>query len=169
MPKKILPCCHEDIVKLVCSQYSTTIQYDYMGKYNLHEPHYTVLLYSMITLLCDFYCLIYRKLDQCYPHIPTKHDFVKSMNSAREGNSNYLYVLDRFNFDQKRLRIGGVLLPDLVEFYQWIHTHLSHIVTFEKAKSINIGKVIDLSTRRYSQEECSHLKSLFERVKGKKN
>lgn len=106
-----------------------------------------------------------RKLEQCYPCAPNKYDFRKNLISARQTSCSYLYLLDRFYVEQERLQIGGVLLPDLVEFYQWIHTHLQHIVTYERAKSITIGEVIELSTTRYSSEECSYLKSLFERVK----
>ena len=62
------------------------------------------------------------------------------------------------------LQLSGALLPDLVEFYKWIHTHLSHLVTYEKACEISIGNVIDKSADRYSQKVCNYLTSLFNRI-----
>lgn len=54
-----------------------------------------------------------------------------------------------------------------MEFYQWIHTELLHLVTKERAKQISIGKVISLSAKRYSEEYFNVLNKLFERVKSK--
>ena len=67
------------------------------------------------------------------------------------------------------LQLGGALLPDLVEFYQWIHTHLSYLVTYERATKISIGNVISLSAKRYSQKVCTNLTNLFERIISKYN
>jgi len=60
--------------------------------------------------------------------------------------------------------VGGALLPDLVEFYKWIHTQLTHLVTYQRAKQISIGNVISLTAKRYSQELCDHLTNLFKRI-----
>jgi len=75
-----------------------------------------------------------------------------------------LAVLHHFTLEYKRLELGGVLLPDLVEFYQWIHTHLSHLVTYERAQEITIGDVIALSAQRYPPKVHAHLASLFQNV-----
>ena len=67
------------------------------------------------------------------------------------------------------LQLGGALLPDLVELYQWLHTHLSHLVTYERATKISIGNVISLTAKRYSQKVCTNLTNLFERMISKYN
>ena len=63
--------------------------------------------------------------------------------------------------------MGEILLPELVEFYQWIHTELSYLVTYQRAKEISIGKIINLSSKRYSQAYFNHLADLFKRFKSK--
>jgi len=58
-----------------------------------------------------------------------------------------------------------MLLPDLVEFYQWLHMALAHMVTYERATSLPIGRVVDLAVRRYSQEMGEYIRALYTRVK----
>ena len=94
---------------------------------------------------------------------------MKSLVAAREAHDlddAHLFALHLFTLEYERLQLGGALLPDLVEFYQWIHTHLSYLVTYEKAQQITIGKVISLSAKRYSQELCEHLTDLFKKIIG---
>ena len=110
-----------------------------------------------------------RALDQQYPHLVTENDYMKDLIMAREAqnlNDSHLFPLHLFSLENERLQLGGALLPDLVEFYLWIHTHLSHLVTYEKAQQITIGKVISLSAKRYSQKLCEHLTDLFKRIIG---
>ena len=92
---------------------------------------------------------------------------MKSLVDAIEANNcsyTHLFALHQFTLEQKRLQVGGALLQDLVEFYKWIHTQLSHLVTYQRAKQISIGNVISLTAKRYSQELCDHLSKLFERI-----
>jgi len=113
--------------------------------------------------------LLSRTLNQQYPHLATETDYMKSLVAAREAHNlddTHLFALHLFTFEYERLQVGGALLPDLVEIYQWIHTHLSHLVTYEKAQQITIGKIISLSAKRYSQELCEHLTNLFKRIIG---
>jgi len=94
---------------------------------------------------------------------------MKSLVAAREAHNlddTHLFALHLFTFEYERLQVGGALLPDLVEFYQWIHTNLSHLVSYERAKQITIGNVISLSTKRYTQDICDHLTELFKRIIG---
>ena len=59
--------------------------------------------------------------------------------------------------------MGGQLLPSLIELYQWLHTHLSHMVTVERAyNKLTIGRVIQLASRRVDPS----LYDLYQRVKG---
>ena len=62
------------------------------------------------------------------------------------------------------LQLGGALLPDLVEFYQWLHIHLSYLVRYERATEMSIGNVISLSAKRYPEEICTNLANLIERI-----
>ena len=92
---------------------------------------------------------------------------MKSVVDATEANDcsyTQLFALRQFTLEQKRLQVGGALLPDLVEFYKWIHTQLSHLVTYQRAKQISIGNVISLTAKRYSQQLCDHLNKLFKRI-----
>ena len=88
---------------------------------------------------------------------------------ANDCNSTHLFVLHQFVQEEKKLQKGGALLPDLVEFYQWIHTELSYLVTYQKAEQISIGKILSLSSKRYSQKYFDHLTDLFKRVKSEGN
>ena len=46
-------------------------------------------------------------------------------------------------------------------------THpLAHLVTYECATVLQIGRVVELAVQRYSREEGMHLKALYSRVKG---
>ena len=92
---------------------------------------------------------------------------MKSLVGAIEANDcsyTHLFALHQFTLEQKKLQVGGALLPDLVEFYTWIHTQLSHLVTYQRAKQITIGNIISLTAKRYSQELCDHLTNLFRRI-----
>ena len=93
---------------------------------------------------------------------------MKALVAARENrvNDSYVFALYHFTIRYKRMQLGGVLLPDLVEFYQWIHTHLSHLVTFDRAQKITIGQVISLSAKRYSHAVCTHLTQLLGKLIG---
>lgn len=115
-------------------------------------------------------CTNYRTLEQHYPHPATENDYMKSLVNATEDNNcsyTHLFALNLFTLEQKKLQVGGALLPDLMEFYKWIHTQLSHLMTYERAKQITIGQVINLTAKRYSSEICDHLTSLFKRINSK--
>ena len=111
-------------------------------------------------------------LELHYPLPATENDYMRSLVDATEANDcsyTHLFALHQFTLEQKRLQVGGALLPDLVEFYKWIHTQLSHLVTYQRAKQITIGNVISLTAKRYSQQLCDHLTKLFKRVTSKTN
>ena len=111
-----------------------------------------------------------RFLNQQYPHLAYENEYMKSLVAARENsdlNDNHLFVLHRFTLEHDRLQLGGALLPDLVEFYQWIHTHLSHLVTYERAQEIAIEDVIKLSAKRFPPKLHEHLTNLYHNFSGK--
>ena len=76
---------------------------------------------------------------------------------------NQFYVLSKFALTYPRLKAGGALLPDLIEFYQWIHTELAYLVTKKYAQKNGFEEVITKADQKY---EGRDLFKLFERVKG---
>ena len=72
--------------------------------------------------------MFYRHLELCYPHFPTEQDFIHSVlgsgNIQSHTQDGDLYLLGRFAQEWSRLKAGGKLLPDLLAFYQWLHTSL---------------------------------------------
>ena len=75
-----------------------------------------------------------------------------------------MYLIIEFYISRYLSQVGGRLLPDLIQLYQWLHTHLSHLVTRDRAyNKLNIGRVIHLASQRVDPT----LKDLYNRVKGK--
>jgi len=80
-----------------------------------------------------FWCIdsFNRSLELCYPHFPTEQDFIHSVLSSGDicsyTQKGDLYLLGQFAQEWSRLQAGGLLLPDLVEFYQWLHTALGRL------------------------------------------
>ena len=66
-----------------------------------------------------------------------------------------------FAMDYQQLYWGGVLLPDLIKFYQWLHTSLAYSLTHEVAASTEVGGVIE----RAEKEHDDHIRKLYDRVK----
>lgn len=67
-----------------------------------------------------------------YPYFPSEQDFTHSVLSSEDIQSyaqgGELHLLTRFVLEWPRLQAGGLLLPDLVEFYWWLHTTLGGLV-----------------------------------------
>ena len=154
-----------------------------------------------------WYCVdsFNRYLGLCYPYFPTEQDFIHSTeNTCSYTQKGELYLLHHFAQEWPRFQTGGLLLPDLVEFYQWLHTALgepalgdgnsccvsccmlteyryiqiyavlkpstntlAHQVTKEHARTLSIGRVVELAAQRYSKEEGEHTQALYNRVKGR--
>ena len=101
-----------------------------------------------------------------YPYYPSEKDFTHSVLSSSDIARDNIALLSRFSLQWQRLQAGGELLPDLVEFYQWLHTDLAHVVSYETACKVKIKSVIDRAVRKYSTDMGEHLHQLFTRVKG---
>lgn len=114
-----------------------------------------------------------RQLDICYPRFPLEQELsccIQSVGKLEQlSQGGKLWLLDRFSMEWQRLQCGGVLLPDLVEFYQWIHTNISYLLTYDEASSIAIGQIIELAERNSSREIGKHLRTLYERMTEKYN
>jgi len=51
-----------------------------------------------------------------------------------------------------------------VELYQWLHTNLSHLVSYDRAANLTIGQVVKLARENSSREFGQHLYDLYKRV-----
>lgn len=110
--------------------------------------------------------LLYRTFSATYPSEATYKDFVYSLEHVQSDASHQLSVLCKFVREKQRLRIGGLLLPDLVQFYVWLHQQLSHLITRRRACDLSVGNVVERLTKRYSATYADNIRRLFSRVQG---
>ena len=104
-----------------------------------------------------------------YPHFPSEQEFSHTILNAgdleQHSEGGKLRFLTRFAMEWPLLKVGGDLLPDLVELYHWLHMNISHLITYDRASSLTIGHVIELVERNSNKEMGEHLRNLYERVK----
>ena len=109
-----------------------------------------------------------RHLEVQYPHFPSEQEFTHCILSAgdlqQHSEGGKLRLLARFAMDWPRLQRGAVLLPDLVELYQWLHTNIAFLITNEYASTVTIGQVIRLAVKNSSKQYGQHLWELYKRV-----
>eukprot|EP00118_Oscarella_pearsei_P023946 m.294339 g.294339 ORF g.294339 m.294339 type:complete len:5643 (+) comp40744_c0_seq7:98-17026(+) len=114
-----------------------------------------------------------REFANVYPTDASPKDFMHSLEylegAGRTAMAEELRVLIKFFTEKQRLRVGGLLLPDLIEFYQWLHGELSHLITFDQAFKLTIGHVVSKLTDRYSKKYATYVQRLYARVKEKYN
>ena len=86
--------------------------------------------------------MFFRSLGPCYPHFPTEQDFIHSVLSSGDIQSHSqggnFYLLGHFVQEWRWLQAGGLLLPDLVEFYWWLHTALGEPIQLLTMSAIAI-------------------------------
>ena len=119
----------------------------------------------------SYSCL--RQLSVHYPHFPSVLECIRSITNGHVEKDDQETIerslLSKFAMDWERLRVGGELLPDLVELYTWLHKNLAYILTSERASTISIGRVISLIEEKKGREFGKHMRSLYERVKDRFN
>ena len=101
-----------------------------------------------------------------YPHFPMEEELSRSILASANVSDftrNHFYVVSKFALMYPRLKAGGALLPDLIEFYQWIHTELAYMVTKNYAQRHGFEEVITKADQKY---ERHYFSKLYERVKG---
>lgn len=113
--------------------------------------------------------IIFSQLDAHYPHFPSEEECKRSImdgnvNQEAKCGSN-LYLLPTLFVDWERLQLGGALLPDLVEFYTWLHKNLAHMLTIKRASAITIGRVVELVERKKGK----YIRKLYNTVKEQYN
>jgi len=79
--------------------------------------------------------------------------------------SNHHYLLSTLVLNHQRLAVGGILLPKLIEFYHWIHSHLEYQLTYQQAQDLSIGQVVDVVAKHCSKNMKEYLLALYEQVK----
>ncbi len=111
--------------------------------------------------------IFFRKLANEYPSFPSVENFLyctqQNDDISQLFHSGDLYVIATFVVQQKKLQCGGYLLPDLIEFYNWLHSSFS--LSVDKAVTYKIGNVI--KKLQHTENECfsKHLVDLYERIK----
>ena len=111
--------------------------------------------------------LLCRQLKAVYPHYPSidefTHDLLLKVGNTLCKSDEDLFVITQFAISYDRLCLIGTLLPDLIKFYQWIHTELVlHRVTWNYAATQTLDYII---TRICGKD--TEIAKLFERVYGK--
>ena len=99
-----------------------------------------------------------------YPIFLSEKDLIQSILGYGEKDVGSFGLLSDFAMKLECLKVGSDLLPDLVEFYTWIHTNLSHVLTKEQASTVSISRIIDQAEKNMSRESGSHLRDLYMRV-----
>ena len=111
-----------------------------------------------------------RTLGEQYPQLPTEKDFTHNLLSSADislqKQGGELSMLTQFVLERPKLQAGEHLLPDLMEFYRWLHTQLAYIVSYDMATELKIGQVVERAVERYSKDFGKHVQDLYERVKG---
>ena len=64
------------------------------------------------------------------------HCIISYGDLEQHSEGGELRVLSDFAQSWRTLQAGGLLLPDLVEFYRWLHTELCTFSTFNIYKSM---------------------------------
>ena len=100
-----------------------------------------------------------RDWSKLYPHFPSEEDLIHY--TQRSGIFQQHRVLAMFAMDYQQLYCGGVLLPDLIKFYQWLHASLAYSLTHEVAASTKVGEVIERAERKHDDR----IRKLYDRVK----
>ena len=105
------------------------------------------------------YCATCRDWANFYPRYPSEEDLIHYTQDSEIFQQHR--VLAMFAMDYQQLYWGGVLLPDLIRFYQWLHTSLAYSLTHEVATYAEIGEVVE----RAEKEHGEHIRKLYDRVK----
>ena len=100
-------------------------------------------------------CLLHRDLERQCNEFPAlnrmKHDLIEHIGIQNSGPQVLLKFVNVFH----QLSVGSSLLPELVKFYNWLNTHLSHLLTYQSARDSTVGQVVLLASKRYSEGESA--------------
>ena len=111
----------------------------------------------------------HRRLRNAYPFYPSlKHftHYVQEHCSSIEERGPH-NVLVMFVNHYPFLQAGGALLSSLIEFYQWIHTDLSYVITKKQANEMTVDDAVELAAGKYPKELEKYYAKLYEGVIGR--
>ena len=109
-----------------------------------------------------------RELNSNFPHVPTLQHFthyVQEHCASSQQRGNYSVLVKLLN-SYPRLQAGSTLLPSLIEFYQWIITDLSHVLTQKDSLEMGICTAVKFASEKYSKAVENRYTKLFESVQG---
>ena len=66
-----------------------------------------------------------------------------------EGGSSNYDILVKFLHRYNRLKTAGALLPQLIKFYLWLHTYLSHLITQADSTEMSVYRAIEVINENY--------------------
>jgi hypothetical protein len=107
-------------------------------------------------------------LDMRYPCFTNEQSLIQSLlSNVNIGDpiASTEHLLGQLVLLRPQLEIGGAVLTDLVEFYQWLHQELGHVVTKSDAETIPISRAVRVLAKSYSPEEGDRLQNLYKSLK----
>ena len=110
-------------------------------------------------------------MDKVFPVHANPTDFFLQLFSSSfiDEKDGSLHILYQFILHRAKLNAGGKLLPELVQFYRWIHNELNYTVTFDDAnlKDVTIEEMLNLYLdKHYLGKEKEKIIALFKAVTG---
>ena len=108
-------------------------------------------------------------LDEYYPQSATKESFLLQLLSSTRLHdpAGPLYVLYQFVLRRPLFNAGGRLLPDLVDFYRWLHEVMAYAVSPEDAQKLSVEVAISTVLKTYSPVMRDQRRKQFDRIKSK--
>ena len=78
------------------------------------------------------HCNFTSQVNEVFPVHANPTDFFLQLFSSSflDEKDGSLYILYQFILHRPKLNAGGMLLPELVWFYRWVHNELNYTVTF---------------------------------------
>lgn len=123
----------------------------------------------MIKVLVCTIVIVFRNLESYYPCFTNESALLQSLlSNANIGDyiSSTEHLLAQLVLQRNVLELGGMLLTDLVELYQWLHQELAHVVTRSDADTIPVSRAVRVLAKSYSPEEGERLQNLYKRLRG---
>ena len=104
-------------------------------------------------------------MELCYPKFPTC-EIPQYILSSEIDLQSSAPLLHNFLMQYQQLQIGGVLLSNLIKFYQWLHRELAYRLTAKTAKKLTI-KHLKKQLHSHSEDKAKEFDSLYSGVKGR--
>ena len=115
----------------------------------------------------DYHYQLCRVLNAHYPESASKESFLLQILSSTHLHDPTCspYVLYQFTLRRALFNGGGRLLPDLVNFYQWLHEEMAYTVTADDSQKLSIEECLSIFLNSYSPELRDSRLAQFSRIK----